>query len=110
VDPVWTTQKVGRLKTLADGLEAPQPEHEDLKLVKQSDDKAFVIVSLPNYMAETVDYSRLSAPDQVKFAPPGTASKSAGPRRTRSGSSGGRNRGSGRFSPILSWLPSSTAR
>jgi len=63
-------QKVGRLKTLADGLEAPEPQHEDLRLVKHPGGKAFVIVSLPDYMAEAVDCSSLSASDQISFVPP----------------------------------------
>ncbi len=63
-------QKVGNPKTLADGLEAPEPQHEDLKLVKHPAGNAFMIVSLPDYMAEAADCSRLSAAEQLRFVPP----------------------------------------
>ncbi|MEJ2007639.1 MAG: hypothetical protein P8Z30_05675 [Acidobacteriota bacterium] len=42
---------VGSVKKLAQAIQAPEPSHPDIKLVKHSDRKAFVIASIPDYMA-----------------------------------------------------------
>jgi hypothetical protein len=45
----------GGVRDLVSAIVAPQPFHEDLKLVRHREDKAFAIVSIPKYMGEAVD-------------------------------------------------------
>jgi hypothetical protein len=68
-------EQVGQVNSLTDALEAPQPHHEDLKLVKHPDDKAFVIASVPDYMAEAADCSKLGPGGVPNFVDPGDAKK-----------------------------------
>jgi len=42
---------VGSVKNLDEAIRAPELSHPDIKLVKHSDRKAFVIASIPDYMA-----------------------------------------------------------
>ncbi len=66
---------VGPVKTSGDALEAPQPHHEDIRLVKHSASKAFVIASIPDYMAEAADCSKLLPGEKLNWIDPGSARK-----------------------------------
>jgi hypothetical protein len=68
-------ETVGRVKSLTDALEAPQLHHADIKLVKHSAAKAFVIASIPDDMAEVLDCSRLAPGGVPNFVDPGGARK-----------------------------------
>ncbi len=51
-------ESIGTVKNLDEALSAPEPHHQDLKLVKHRDDESFVIVSVPEYMGEAADCKR----------------------------------------------------
>jgi hypothetical protein len=68
-------ETAGKVKSLKDALEAPQPHHDDIKLVKHTTPQAFVIVSIPDYMAEAADCTKLTQGGMPNFADPGSAKK-----------------------------------
>lgn len=61
-------ETVGKLKRLDEGIVAPQVSHEDLKLVKHADDRAFVIASVPDHMGEAAKCDRRNADGDPEFA------------------------------------------
>jgi hypothetical protein len=68
-------EMTGRVTSLTDALEAPQPYHEDIKLVKHAAPKAFVIASIPDHMAEAADCAKLTPGGLPIFADPGGTKK-----------------------------------
>ena len=45
-------EQIGARKGIETGIVAPEPHHQDLKLVRHPGSKAFAIVSIPDYMGE----------------------------------------------------------
>lgn len=62
----------GKAQKLQDAIAAPQPEHPDIRLVKHAASKAFVVASMPDYMAETVDCTKRKPGEEPDFQQPGT--------------------------------------
>lgn len=60
----------GPAKKLTDAIVAPEPSHPDLKLVGQPDHEAFVIASVPDYMAAAANCANRKPGEDPDFAPP----------------------------------------
>jgi hypothetical protein len=58
---------IGAVRTLENGIVALEPHHEHLKLVKHRNQQAFVIVSIPAYMAEAADCERRAPGEDPDF-------------------------------------------
>jgi hypothetical protein len=67
----------GAVKRLEEAIVAPQPNHADIKLVKHGNSRAFVLVSIPDYMANTLDCKGQTAGETLTFKAP-TGEKSWG--------------------------------
>lgn len=64
---------VGTVKKLDEAIQAPQPAHPDVKLVKHSDRKAFVITSIPDYMASAAACTNRKAGEESNLTAPRAA-------------------------------------
>ena len=64
------TEIAGPAKKLTDAIVAPEPSHPDLKLVGQPDSKAFVIASIPDYMAAAASCANRKPGEDLDFTPP----------------------------------------
>ncbi len=58
---------LGDTKKLKDVISAPQPSNQDIRIVKHSRSKEFVIASIPNSMAEAADCSRMERGEDLSF-------------------------------------------
>ena len=61
------TETVGLITRLEDGIVAPQPNHEDIKLIKHTHSNAFALASIPDYMAEALDCSSRTVGEPFSF-------------------------------------------
>lgn len=68
-------EATGPAKKLTDAIVAPEPSHPDLKLVRQADSKAFVIASIPDYMAASVNCEKRKRGEDLIFAAPPEGAK-----------------------------------
>jgi len=59
---------VGSVKHLEEAIVPAQPHHQDMKLVKHPDDKAFVIASIPEYMGDAAKCDRRDADGDPIFS------------------------------------------
>jgi hypothetical protein len=89
---------VGKVKRLNDALIAPELHHEDLKLVKHADNRAFVIASIPDYMGEAARCDRRNADGEPGFSP------STGPASYGTYYASGFNLNQGKTSPAVLWI------
>ncbi len=64
-----TAAAVGPVKHLDEAIVAAQPYHQDMKLVKHSDDRAFVVASIPEYMGDAARCDRRDADADPIFSP-----------------------------------------
>jgi hypothetical protein len=66
------TETTGTITRLEEAIVNPQPNHEDIKLVKHRNSNAFAIASIPDYMARALDCSSRTVGQPVSFnASPG---------------------------------------
>jgi hypothetical protein len=63
-----TAATIGPVNHLDEAIVAAQPYHQDMKLVKHRDDKAFVIASIPEYMGDTAKCDRRDADGDPVFS------------------------------------------
>jgi hypothetical protein len=61
------TVTTGIAKHLDNAIVAAEPNHEDIKLVKHKNSKAFALASIPDYMASALDCSSRTAGEPVRF-------------------------------------------
>jgi hypothetical protein len=61
------TVTTGMVKHLDKAIVAAEPNHEDIKLVKHENSKAFALASIPAYMASALDCSSRKAGEPVRF-------------------------------------------
>jgi hypothetical protein len=61
------TVTTGTVKHLDQAIVAPQLSHEDIKLVKHTNSRAFALASIPDYMASGLDCSSRTAGEPVRF-------------------------------------------
>ncbi len=64
---------VGKVRRLDEAVVPPQVHHQDLKLVKHSDENAFVIASIPEHWGEAAQCDRRNAEGDVEFSPKAAA-------------------------------------
>jgi hypothetical protein len=57
----------GSVLRLDRAIVAPQPSHEDLKIVKHANQHAFVLVAIPDYMASALDCSSRVSGQPVRY-------------------------------------------
>ena len=60
-------EATGTVKQLNEAVVAPQPNHDDVKLVKHGNSKAFALVSIPDYMASALDCKGRTVGEPVSF-------------------------------------------
>ena len=63
-------QTVGKVRKIEEAIAAPEPSNSDLRIVHHSREKAFVIVSVPDYMGEGADCSRRVPGEELAFRDP----------------------------------------
>jgi hypothetical protein len=61
------TDTVGIVHRLDEAIVAPQPSHEDIKLVKHGNSNAFALASIPDYMASALDCGSRTVGEPVRF-------------------------------------------
>jgi hypothetical protein len=64
-----TAATVGPVKRLDEAIVAAQPHHQEMKLVKHPDDRAFVIASIPESMGDAAKCDRRDADGEPIFSP-----------------------------------------
>ena len=62
-----TIESTGSVTRLEQAIAAAQPNHEDIKLVKHGESKAFALVSIPDYMANALDCGVRRRGEPVKY-------------------------------------------
>ena len=62
----------GPVKKLEQAIAAPNVSHPDVKLVKHSDPKAYVIASVPDHMAAAAGCTERKPGEELYFKEPGT--------------------------------------
>jgi hypothetical protein len=63
-------EAAGSARKLTDAIVAPAPSHPDIKLVRQRDSKAFVIASIPDYMAAAANCASRTPGGDLAFTVP----------------------------------------
>jgi hypothetical protein len=63
----------GDIKNLDSAIVAPQPHHQDFRLVKHRDAEAFVIASIPEYMGEAASCERRNQAGEPDHIPQGAS-------------------------------------
>jgi hypothetical protein len=61
------TETTGTVRRLDEAIVSPQPNHEDIRLIKHPDGNAFAIASIPDYMARGLDCSSREVGEPVSF-------------------------------------------
>lgn len=63
-------ETTGTVTRLDQAIVAPQPNHDDVKLVKHKNSRAFALASIPDYMANALDCKSRTAGERVRFNAP----------------------------------------
>jgi hypothetical protein len=63
-------ETTGTVTRLDQAIVAPQPNHDDVKLVKHKKSRAFVLASIPDYMASALNCKNRTAGERVRFNAP----------------------------------------
>ena len=60
-------ETTGTVKRLDQAIVAAKPNHDDVKLVKHKNSRAFALASIPDYMASALDCKNRTAGEPVTF-------------------------------------------